>query len=203
MCRSRLRMNMNLNTLIEEFSQVSNALAVLSIAVTVVASWWLFYIQRKIGATATASLPLFWLDSSKLPFFIHVTNTNSRQFKIDKIGFQIFGRYTNRTKSCSNELILDVELLGKDKFLITEGDSIDLPFDGYEIGNQLAASNFRAGIQLTSPELKIWLYLTHGSRVAVEPDPKLVAKIISFIIETMQRFRQGHVEIVSNDNSSS
>jgi hypothetical protein len=178
---------MNIATLIGELSQVSNALTLLSIVASVVAGWWFFYAPRKIGAKATASLPLFWFDSTKLPFVVHVTNTNTRQFKIKEIRFQTFGRYTNRRKSCSYGLHLDAGLLKTDKLLITEGDSTEISFDGYEIANQLARGIHGANIRLTSPELKILLYLTHGIKVAVELDPKLSAKIITCINETPAR----------------
>lgn len=178
---------MNVTTLIGEFSQVSNALTLLGTVVGVVAGWWFFYVPRKIGAMATASLPLFWLDSTKLPFVVHVTNTNTRQFKINKIGFEAFGRYTNRRKSCSYELTITAGLLKTDKLLITESDITEILFDGYDIASQLAHGIHSANIRLTSPELKIWLYLTHGIRVAVNPDPQLSAKIITRINEDSAR----------------
>lgn len=173
--------------LIGELLQVSNTLTLLSIVVSVVAGWWFFYLLRKIGAKATASLPLFWFDSTKVPFVVHVINTNTRQFKINAIGFQTFGRYTNRRKSCSYELSLDARLLKTDKLLITEGDSTEISFDGYEIANGLARGICGANIRLSSPELKIWLYLTHGIKIAVEPDLKLSAKIIACINESPAR----------------
>jgi len=177
---------MNRTTLIEELLEVPNALALLGIAValvTFVAGWWFFYVPRKIGAKATASLPLLWSVSTELPFVVHVTNVNTRQFKINKIGFETFGRYTNQRKSCSYELTLHSSLLNTDKLLITEGDSTEIRFDGHVIANQLARGIQDANLRLTSPELKIWLYLTHGIRVAVEPDPRLCAKIINQINE--------------------
>lgn len=178
---------MNIAMLIEELSQASNALALLGVVVSVAAGWWFFYVPRKIGAKATASLPLFWFDSTKLPFVVHVINTNTRQFKINGIGFQTFGRYTNRRKSCSYELNLSAGLLKTDKLLITEGDSTEISFDGYEIADQLARGILGANIRLTSPELKIWLYLTHGIKIAVEPDPKLSAKVIAYVNGTPAR----------------
>lgn len=178
---------MEMTTLIGELSQVPNALMLLSIVVSVVAGWWFVYVPRKIGAKGSALLPLFWLDSSKLPFVVHITNTNTRQFKINKIGFETFGRYTNRRKSCSYGLTLAAGLLKTDKLLITEGDSAEIPFDGYEIANQIARGIHGANIRLTSSELKIWLYLTHGMKVGIVPDPKLSAKIINCINEAPAR----------------
>lgn len=175
---------MNITSFIEELSQTSNALALLSIVASVVAGWWFFYVPRRIGAKASASLPLFWFDNTRLPFVVHVTNTNTRQFKINKIGFEIFGRYINRRKSSSYELTLNAGLLKTEQLLITEGDSTEIAFDGYEIANQLSRGIHSANIRLTSSELKIWLYLTHGIKVAVEPDPKLTTKIITSINET-------------------
>jgi hypothetical protein len=174
-------------TLIADLLEVSNALTLLSIVAGVAAGWWFFYVPRKIGAKAMASLAQFWFDNTKLPFVVHVTNTNTRQFKIKEIHFQTFGRYTNRRKSCSQGLHIDASLLKTDKFLITEGDSTEISFDGYEIANELARGIHGANIRLTSPELKIWLYLTHGIKVAVEVDPKLSAKIITHINETPAR----------------
>jgi len=178
---------MSATTLIAELSQVPNALALFSIVGSIGAGWWFFYVPRKIGAKATASLPLFWFDSTKLPFVVHVTNTNTRQFKIKEVHFQTFGRYTNRRKSCSYGLHIDAGLLKTDKLLITESDSTEISFDGYAIANQLARGIHDANLRLTSPELKIWLYLTHGIKVAVELDPKLSAKIITCINETPAR----------------
>jgi hypothetical protein len=183
---------MNRTTLIGELLEVPNALALLGVAValvTLVAGWWFFYVPRKIGARATASLPLFWSVNARLPFVVHVTNTNTRQFKINAIGFQTFGRYTNRRKSSSYELTLSGGLLKTDKLLITEGDSTEMPFDGYEIADQLARGMHDANIRLTSPELKIWLYLTHGIKVAVEPDPRLSAEVITRINDAPARAR--------------
>lgn len=174
---------MNVTTLIGELSQVSNALTLLGTFVGVVAGWWFFYMPRKIGANATASLPLFWSRGTELPFVVHVTNVNTRQFKINKIGFETFGRYKNRRKSCSYELSLHASLLNTDKLLITEGDSTEMRFEGYVIANQLARGIRDANLRLTSPDLKIWLYLTHGIKVAVVPDPRLPAEIIRHINE--------------------
>lgn len=172
---------MNVAALIKELLQVPNALTLIGILVGVVAGWWFLNVQRKIGAEATASLPLFRFDSNKLPFLVHVTNTNTRQFKINKIGFGTFGRYNNRRKSCSFELTLHAGLLKTDKLLIAEGDSTEIPFDGHEIANQLTREIQRLDMRLTSPELKIWLYLTHGIKVPVDVEPKLSAEIISRI----------------------
>ena len=174
---------MDITAITQELSQIPNALAVLSIVVTIVAGWWFFYVPRKIGVKATASLPLFRFDTTKFPFVVHITNTNTRQFKINKIGFETFGRYTDRRKSCSYELTLAAGLLKTDKLLITEGDSTETPFDGYEIASQLTHGLNRANIRLTSPELKIWLYLTHGIKVPVEANPNLSDIIIGRINE--------------------
>jgi hypothetical protein len=181
---------MNRTTLIGEFLEVPNALALLGIAValvTFVAGWWFFYSPRKIGAKATASLPLFWSDGNDLPFVVYVTNINTRQFKINAVGFKTFGRYTNRRKSCTYQLTLGSGLLRTDKLLITEGDSTEMRFDGIAIADQLTHGVRGANMRLTSPELEIWLYLTHGIKVPVESDPRLCAKIIAYINEASAR----------------
>jgi hypothetical protein len=173
---------MNVTALIGELLQVPNALTLFATVVGVVAGWWFFYVPRKIGAKATASLPLFWCGGTELPFVVQVTNINTRQFKINKIGFETFGRYINRRKSCTYELTLHASLLNTEKLLITEGDSTEMRFDGYVIASQLARGIHDANLLLTSSELKIWLYLTHGIKVAVEPNPELSNKIITRII---------------------
>jgi hypothetical protein len=179
--------NVKMEDLLTKLSEVSNALTLLSLIAAILAigaSWWFFYVPRKIGVKACATLPFFWLDHATLPFTVHVTNINTRQFKINKVGFQTFGRYTHRRKSCSYELTLDASLLNTDKLLLTEGDSTKVSFDGYKIANDIARNLHGSNLRLISPELKIWLYLTHGIRVPVEADPQLSSKIIACINET-------------------
>ena len=106
-----------MSDLIKELSEVSNALALLGLIVTalgLLAAWWFFYVPRKIQIEAKASLPIIWLDPAKLPFTVHVTNKNTRQVKIHKVGFETIGR-----KSGSYELTLAAGLLKTDKLLIT------------------------------------------------------------------------------------
>lgn len=175
---------MKITELINALSEVSNALALSSFIAALFAigaSWWFYYVPRKIGVRAYAALPTLWLDPNVLPFAIHVTNTNTRQFKINKVGFQTFGRYRHRRKSCSYELSLDASLLNTDKVLLTESDSTKVPFDGYKIADDIARSLHHLNIRLVSPELKMWIYLTHGMKVLVETDPNLSGKIIDHI----------------------
>lgn len=174
---------MDMTDLIRQLLQVPNALTLFGIVVTVVLGWWFFYLPRKIGAKATTLLPLFAGGGADFPFVVHVTNTNTRQFKINNIGFETFGRYTDRRKSCSYELTLHASLLNTDKLLIAEGDSTEIRFNGRAIASQLAQGIRDANLRLTSPELKIWLYLTHGIKVAVETDSRLSAKIINHVNE--------------------
>jgi hypothetical protein len=178
---------MSLIGLVKELSQVSNALALLGVIATVLVGWWFYRLPRKIGVKASAALPLFWTDGNELPFVVYVTNINTRQFKINKIGFKTFGRYMNRRKSCTYQLTLSSGLLKTDKLLITEGDSTELRFDGFDIANQIAEGMHRVNMRLTSPELQIWLYLTHGIKAVVEPDPRLSAKVIEYINEASVR----------------
>jgi hypothetical protein len=178
---------MKIEDLVTPLSEVPNALALFSLIAAVLAigaSWWFFYVPRKIGVESNATLPIFWLDHATLPFAVHVTNTNTRQFKINKVGFQTFGRYTHGRKSCSYELTLDASLVKTDKLLLTEGDSTQLSFDGYKLANDIAHGLHRSNLRLVSPELKVWLYLTHGMRVLVETEPDLSSKIIARINET-------------------
>jgi hypothetical protein len=178
---------MKIADLITAVSEVPNALALLSLIAAILAigaSWWFYYAPRKIGVKANAALPIFWLDHAILPFSVHVTNTNTRQFKINKVGFQTFARYTYRWKSCSFELTLDASFSNTDKLLLTEGDSTQVSFDGNKIANDIAHHLHRSNLRLVSSELKIWLYLTHGMRVLVETEPKLSSQIIARINET-------------------
>lgn len=170
---------MDVADLIKELSQVSNALALLGLVMAglgLLAAWWFFYAPRKIQVQAKASLPFIWLDPAKLPFTVHVTNINTRQVKIHKIGFQTIGR-----KSSSFELTLDAGLLNTDKLLITEGDATEVSFDGYKIAYDIARSLQGFNLPLDPTELKIWLYITHGRKIFVEVEPKLSSKIIASI----------------------
>lgn len=169
-----------------QLAEVPNALAIFLFVVGGVITWWYFYVQRKIGARAEAVLPI-GIDPTKSPFIIRVTNTNTRTFKINSIGFEVAGQYTNRRKGCSFELTTSAGLLKTDKLLITEGDSTDIRFDAYELADSLAGHVRTANIRLTSPDVKIWLYLTHGSKVQVEPQTDLSHKIIGRINEAQPR----------------
>lgn len=176
---------MDTANLIKELSQVPNALTLIGLALAalaLMAGWWFFYVPRKIGVKAKALLPLWGLDSTRLPFVVHVTNINTRQFKINNVGFETFGRYTNGTKSCSYELIVDISNLS-DKLLIMEAESTQLSFDGYKIANDIANGLRDANLRLTSPKLKIWLYLTHGIKVLVKHETNLSSRVITRINE--------------------
>lgn len=165
---------------ISQLAEVPNALTISVFLVGGIITWLYFHVQRKIGARAEAVLSLGF-DPTRSPFIVCVTNTNTRTFKINNIGFEVDGRYTNRLKGCSYELTISAGLLKTEKLLITEGDSTDVRFDAYELANDLASGIQAADIQLTSPDVKIWLYLTHGIKVQVEPHADLSRKIIGRI----------------------
>lgn len=169
-----------------QLAEVPNALTISLFVVGAIITWWYFYVQRKIGARAEAIVP-FGIDPTKSPFIVRVTNTNTRTFGINKIGFELAGRYTNRRKACSYELTIGTGLLKTDKLLIVEGDSTDVRFDAYELADNVASHVNTANIRITSPEVKIWLYLTHGIKVQVEPQPDVSCKIIGRINETLLR----------------
>lgn len=171
-------------SLIHEFAQVPNAVALAGVlfgAAALLTGIWFFHAQRKIGAKAVVVLPLFGLDNNQSPFVVRITNTNTRAFKINSIGFEVFGRYVNRRKSCDYELTLGSGLLKTEKLLITEGDSTDVRFIRQDIAIQLANGIRDANIHLVSPDVKIWLYLTHGIKVLVEPHPELSQRLIAHI----------------------
>lgn len=169
---------------ISQLAEVPNVLTISAFVVGGIITWLYFHIQRKIGARAEAVVPL-GIDPTKSPFIVRITNTNTRTFGINKIGFEVAGRYTNRRKACSFELTISAGLLKTDKILITEGDSTDVRFDAYELANDLARGVQAADIQLTSPDVKIWLYLTHRIKVEVEPQTDLSRKIIGRINEVL------------------
>lgn len=173
---------MDVIDLIKDVSQFSNVLALLGLIMTglgLLAAWWFFYVPRKIQVKAKASLPIIWLDPTKLQFIIHVTNINTRQVKIHKIGFEIIGR-----KSKSYELTLAAGLLSTDKLLIVEGDGAEVSFDGYKIAHDIARGLQEVNLLLDSAELKIWLYITHSRKIFVEVEPNLSRKIIARITAT-------------------
>lgn len=174
---------MNKEGLLDAILEVPNAIAVVSCVGGILAGWAYMQIPRRIGINATAPYPFFRIDPNKLPFIVKITNTNTRQFKISNIGFEVFGRYEGGGKACSYEVTLSASLLQTDKLLITEGDTADISFDGYVIARQLADGIRNAGILLTSTELKVWLYLTHGRKVLVELDRKLSDEIVARIVE--------------------
>lgn len=177
---------MGIQNLLNQFLEVPNAIAIVSIFIGVVGVFatWIFYrIPRKIGIIAKVCVPYFWVGREKLPFTVEVTNTNSRQFKIKSIGFEVFGSYGGRAKTSWYELTIDGSLLETELFLIAEGDSTKISFDGYKIANDIADGLRRANLRLISPDLKTWIYITHGKKVIADPVPVLTEKIIKRINE--------------------
>lgn len=180
---------MNIPKLIEQFLEVPNALALGSFAVAVLAllfSIWIFYIPRKINVTATAELPIIWFEPSKRPFTITITNKNTRQVKIDKIGFETFMRpfgYFESTYSAG--------LLKTEKLLVTEADRTDITFDLNKITRDMGSSLSAQTNTYRPKMLKIWIYLTHGSRISAKIDAKLEeqfrAAIVSAVASASQR----------------
>lgn len=159
-----------------ELEQLGNSLSLAGVVLTafsLAAAWWFFYAPRQIKISATATAPIFWMDASKLPFTITVTNKNSRQVKVKKVGFETVGR-----KSASYELTIDSSLFQNAKLLIAEGDTAELPFDGHVIANKLAQGLDSFKLPRDPTILKIWVYITHGRKIQVAVDPNLLERIL-------------------------
>lgn len=159
-----------------ELAQLGNSLSLAGVVLTtigLVAAWWFFYAPRRIKLSASASMPIFWMDTTKLPFTINATNINSRQVKIKRVGFETVGR-----KSGSYELTIDLSKSKNEKLLIAEGDNAELPFDGYVIARDLARGLDGLKLPRDPTAFKIWLYITHGRRIPVVVDENLTKTIL-------------------------
>jgi hypothetical protein len=175
---------MTLTELVSQLLQVPNTLTVLGIAVavlTAVAAWWFYHAPRRIQIVAQASSPILWLDPGKLPFVVKVTNTNTRQVKIRKVGFEVVGKKVAGKKSHLYELTLDSNMLKTEQLLIPEADETEVQFDGYKIADDIRTGlqGFNLPVDVTA--FRVWLYITHGRRVAVAVAPNLAATVIARI----------------------
>ena len=135
-----------------------------------------FYIlPRRLRITAVARPPSFYIDS-KRPFTVSVTNKNTRQVKIEKVGFETFIRQLGYF-----EYSYSADILKTDKLLVAEAEHTEIAFDVHKVADDMGRS-LAAQTNTYKPRmLKVWLYLTHGSRVAVEVDPKLLEHICTAI----------------------
>jgi hypothetical protein len=158
-----------------ELAQVPNALAFGGIVVGLLAlalAGWVYYVPRKIDVAATAKLPFLNLDPSKRPFTLSILNKNTRQVKVEKIGFETFMRPMGYF-----EYTYGAGLLKTEKLMVTEADHTEIAFDANVVVRDIARSLAEHTSSYQTTMLKVWLYLTHGSRIAVEVEPRLEAEI--------------------------
>lgn len=155
---------------------VGTLLTALGIALTV----GFYILPRRIHVKAFAKPPLFSFDASKQPFTVQVVNQNTRQVKIEKIGFETFVRGFGY-----HELTYSAGLLRTEKLLVTESEHTEITFDGNAIARDIAGGVSPRRSSYNSKTFKIWLYLTHGSRVEVKTDPGLSQRIRAAISEAV------------------
>ncbi|XLZ68576.1 hypothetical protein ABT364_18775 [Massilia sp. SR12] len=137
---------------------------------------FVFYIlPRRLRITAVARPPWCYIDSRR-PFTLTVTNKNTRQVKIEKIGFETFMRPLGYF-----EYSYSANLLKTDKLLVSEGDLTEVAFDVHKLADDMGRSLAAQTSTYQPRELKVWLYLTHGSRITVDVDSKLEEQIRSAI----------------------
>ena len=175
---------MTLTELVSQLLQVPNTLTVVGIVIAVlsgVAAWWFYHAPRRIQIVAHAASPIMWLDPEKLPFVVKVTNTNTRQVKIRKVGFEVVGKKVAGKKSHLYELALDSDMLKTQQLLIAEADETEVQFDGYKIADDIRRGLQGFNLPLEVTAFRIWLYITHGRRVAVAVAPNLAATVIARI----------------------
>jgi hypothetical protein len=175
---------MTFTELVSQLLQVPNTLTVVGLGITVltgVAAWWFYHAPRRIQIVAEAASPIVWLDPEKLPFAVKVTNTNTRQVKIRKIGFEVVGKKMAGKKSHLYELTLDSNMLKTQRLLIAEADETEVQFDGYKIADDIrrGLQSFNLPSEVTA--FRIWLYITHGRKVPVAIAPNLAATVIARI----------------------
>jgi hypothetical protein len=166
---------MKLNELIFELLQVSNGLTLVGIAISVLAlvlAGWVFYVPRKLDVAAAAKPPFLNLDPSKRPFTVSILNKNTRQVKVEKIGFETFMRPMGYF-----EYTYGSGLLKTEKLMVTEADHTEITFDANAVVRDIARSLADHTSSYQTTMFKAWLYLTHGSRIAVEVEPLLEAEI--------------------------
>lgn len=164
-----------------KFWEDANALTIIGLviaAVTLFAGWWFFYSPRKIRLIAKASFPFMRTNPAIRPFDLFVTNTNTRQVSIDKVGFETIGRKERGRKTFTHELTMSTSLFPTDKLLITESENAKMSFDVDDIIHQLTSGLKGFGLPLNPVQLKIWLYITHGKKFPVEVDENLSSHIL-------------------------
>lgn len=163
-------------------TEPSNLIAILSLLLTAVGIPLvvvLYIIPRRLKIRAFATFSLFSLDPSKQPFAVNVVNRNTRQVSIEKIGFETFMRPFG-----FYELIYcagPTGLLGTEKLLVTESDNTKIVFDGKEIVRAIAQGISPHRSSFKPKTFKIWVYLTHGSRVEVAMESGAALKFRSAI----------------------
>lgn len=175
---------MTLTELGTQLLQVPNTLTVVGIGIAVltgVAAWWFYHAPRRIQIIAEVASPIVWSVPEKLPFVVKVTNTNTRQVKIRKVGFEVVGKKIAGKKSYLYELTLDSNMLKTQQLLIAEADETEVQFDGYKIADDIRRGLQGFNLPLEVTAFRVWLYITHGRRVAVVIAPDLAAKVIARI----------------------
>jgi hypothetical protein len=109
--------------------------------------------------------------------------------KVDKVGFETFMRpYGYFEYTCS------ARLLKTDKLLVTEGDHTEIVFDINAVAQSMGEALSSKTLTYAPQMLKMWLYLTHGSRISVEVDSKideLLRQAIVSAVATSSKSRTG------------
>ncbi|USX20689.1 hypothetical protein NHH82_00545 [Oxalobacteraceae bacterium OTU3REALA1] len=154
--------------LLTVLAEPTNLIAVVGVILTAVGIplvILLYVIPRRLRVSAFVKFSLFSLDPSKQPFVVHVVNKNTRQVSIEKIGFETFMRPLGFHEQiyCAGPN----GLRGTEKLLVTESDHTEILFDGNAVVRDIAL-NVSPHVSSYHPKtFKIWVYLTHGSRVEV------------------------------------